>query len=243
MPQLHNETVNVWTHLLGCAGFVTMLFYVRDATCDAEGEGSAVGAECLERWPLYVFLTSATVCLGTSTVYHLFGTANEKWEIALRNVDYGGIVALIVGSCAPVVHFGFGDAYPMTRIVYMLAIGGLGAAVLVCSFTQWLDRHNGLRIALFVALALSGVVALLHAMVAHDFSPRVVSMLHGVLAMGATYLLGVGFYATHFPESLRPARPFDLIGSSHCIWHVCVVLAALRHYVTVVALWRDSAHG
>jgi len=24
-------------------------------------------------------------------------------------------------------------------------------------------------------------------------------MLHGVLAMGATYLLGVGFYATHFP--------------------------------------------
>jgi len=25
-------------------------------------------------------------------VYHLFGTANEKWEIALRNVDYGGIV-------------------------------------------------------------------------------------------------------------------------------------------------------
>ena len=71
--------------------------------------------------------------------------------------------------------------------------------MLVCSFTPWLDRRNGLRIALFVALALSGVVALLHAMVAHDFSPRVVSMLHGVLAMGATYLLGVGFYATHFP--------------------------------------------
>ena len=27
VPQLHNETVNVWTHLLGCAGFVAMLFY------------------------------------------------------------------------------------------------------------------------------------------------------------------------------------------------------------------------
>jgi len=235
--QLHNETVNVWTHLLGCGGFVSMLFYVADATCDAEG----VGAECIERWPLYVFLTSATVCLGTSAVYHLFGTANEKWERELRNVDYAGIVSLIVGSCAPVVQYGFGDAYPVTRIGYMLAIAGLGAAVLVCSFTSWFDRHNGLRVALFIALALSGVVALFHAMVAHDFSPRVVSMLHGVLAMGATYLLGVGVYATHFPESLRPARTFDLIGSSHCIWHVCVVLAALRHYSTVVALWRDSA--
>ena len=30
VPQLHNETVNVWTHLLGCAGFVAMLFYVAD---------------------------------------------------------------------------------------------------------------------------------------------------------------------------------------------------------------------
>ena len=130
----------------------------------AVGEGGAAGVECLERWPLYVFLGSATVCLGCSTVYHLFGTANEKWEIALRfartqaltlaptltltlsltltltlaltltltltlalaltrNVDYGGIVSLIVGSCAPVVHFGFGDAYPLTRLVYMLAIG------------------------------------------------------------------------------------------------------------------------
>ena len=112
----------------------------------AVGEGGAAGVECLERWPLYVFLGSATVCLGSSTVYHLFGTANEKWEIALRNVDYGGIVSLIVGSCAPVVHFGFGDAYPLTRLVYMLAIGALGAAVLVCSFTPWLDRHNGPRI-------------------------------------------------------------------------------------------------
>ena len=114
-----------------------MLFYVADATCDAEG----VGAECIERWPLYVFLTSATVCLGTSAVYHLFGTANEKWERELRNVDYAGIVSLIVGSCAPVVQYGFGDAYPVTRIGYMLAIAGLGAAVLVCSFTSWFDRH------------------------------------------------------------------------------------------------------
>ena len=130
----------------------------------AVGEGGAAGVECLERWPLYVFIGSATVCLGSSTVYHLFGTANEKWEIALRfartealtlaptltltlfltltltlavaptltislaldltrNVDYGGIVSLIVGSCTPVVHFGFGDAYPLTRLGYMLAIG------------------------------------------------------------------------------------------------------------------------
>lgn len=125
-------------------------------------------------------------------------------------------------------------------------------------------------------------------------------MLHGVLAMGATYLFGVGVYATHFPERLRPvpcrartchahtchaharalprasplgarpelhsnvhppgararvhaltgtarasrvraqARTFDLIGSSHCIWHVCVLCAALHHYSTVLTLWRDS---
>ena len=61
-------------------------------------EGFVVGDESLERWPLYAYVSSALMCLGCSSIYHLFGTANESWQTALMTWDYSGIVALIFGS-------------------------------------------------------------------------------------------------------------------------------------------------
>ena len=118
----------------------------------------------------------------------------------------------------------------------------LGVGVLLCTLSPKFSgaAPPGARIALFIALALSGVVALLHAMVAHDYSPETTALLKGVLQMGAMYLLGVGVYATRVPESLAPRR-FDIIGSSHQLWHACVVAAAYTHFGTVLALWRSSA--
>lgn len=235
--ELHNETLNVWTHILGCVFFVACLVH-----CASEGieEGLPPESGRLERWPLYVFIGSALICLGNSAVYHLWGTANERWYAKLANLDYAGIVALIVGSCCPVVHFGFGPTHSQTRAMYMLGILALGVLVLVCSLSRWFDKYERTRICLFVSLGLSGVVALLHAMIAHDFSPATTSLFLGVAQMGATYLTGVSFYATHFPEVSWPKR-FDIVGSSHQLWHACVLLAAFFHFQTVLALWRSSA--
>ena len=149
-------------------------------------------------------------------------------------------VALIVGSCCPVVHYGFGSSHPVHRTVYLLVIGTLGLAVMAISFTNVFNHFTALRISLFVALGLSGVVALVHAMVAHDFSPSTVSLFKGVLGMGATYIAGIGFYATRFPEAVAPRR-FDIIGSSHQLWHVCVLLAAYTHFKVVHELWLSTA--
>ena len=80
------------------------------------------GPEGLERWPLYVFLVSALMCLGSSTVYHLCGTANERWYHKLGQLDYVGIVGLIVGSCTPVAWYSFGGEYHLERTIYLAAI-------------------------------------------------------------------------------------------------------------------------
>ena len=62
---LHNETWNVWTHLFGFGffGYLGLTDHVPPA------------ARGLERWPVYVFIVSAMVCLIASAAYHLFGTA------------------------------------------------------------------------------------------------------------------------------------------------------------------------
>lgn len=266
--RLHNETFNVWSHLLGCAIFVALLGHVNSAPCDAE--------RCPERWPLQVFCASALWCLSASVAWHLVGTANEAYTAALEVWDYVGIVALIVGSCTPVVFYGFGPAYSTTRWSYMLAITAIGAGIGVCSAYPWFDRWARTRICMYLALAFCGFGALLHAVVARDFAPETVALLVGVLKMGATYLGGVLLYATHFPEALVPrkfSRITDIWGSSHTVsaspasrraprlrrpvgltraplvslaapaqlWHVAVLAAAVTHFQTVLALWHDTA--
>jgi adiponectin receptor len=42
------------------------------------------------------------------------------------------------------------------------------------------------------------------------------------------YILGAGIYAARVPERLMPGR-FDIVGSSHQIFHVLVVCAATAH--------------
>ena len=154
-------------------------------------------------------------------------------------------VALIVGSCLPVVHYGFGDSHPTARTCYSFAIAAIGAGVTVCSLLPWFDRWVWTRVLMFISLALCGVLALLHAMVAHDYSPRTVALLTGVSEMGAMYLFGVLLYIMHVPESLVPRRwsfVTDIWGSSHQLWHACVLAAACKHFHTVLALWHATAH-
>jgi len=75
--------------------------------CDEGGGGGGGGGGGVERWPLYVFVASAMVCLLSSVVYHLFGTANERWAQLFCSLDFTGIVCLIVGSTVPCIYYGF----------------------------------------------------------------------------------------------------------------------------------------
>ena len=80
----------------------------------------------------------------------------------------------------------------------------------------------------------------MHATIVHDFSPRTTALLYGVAKVGAIYLSGVGVYSSHLPEALVPRR-FDNFGASHQLWHACVLLAALQHFLTCEHLWRETA--
>ena len=64
--QLHNETGNVWTHLLGAIGIVYIVTTLHPATPQATSLRSADSAVTLG------FLGSAFACLIMSAIWHLF---------------------------------------------------------------------------------------------------------------------------------------------------------------------------
>ena len=61
----------------------------------------------LERWPMFVMLVSAIICLGCSTCFHLLSAHSKKWHDLLNRLDYAGISILIAGSCYPPYYYFF----------------------------------------------------------------------------------------------------------------------------------------
>lgn len=99
---LHNESVNIWSHLLGALVAVGSAAYVggivRPRYESADAADAAVFA---------CFFGGAVVCLGMSATFHAVldhSQAVAKWG---NKLDYTGIVALIVGSYVPALYYGF----------------------------------------------------------------------------------------------------------------------------------------
>jgi adiponectin receptor len=101
---VHNETVNIWTHLLGCLAFFAIgarwlyreVVAPRYATATA---GDVVAFAC--------FFAGATVCLGASAAFHTLSNHSEKVAKWGNKLDYSGIVFLIVGSYVAPLWYGF----------------------------------------------------------------------------------------------------------------------------------------
>lgn len=57
----------------------------------------------VSRWPIFVFLISAFLCLSCSTAFHIFYVVNPKYNKIFLRLDYAGVVLLISGSTFPVI--------------------------------------------------------------------------------------------------------------------------------------------
>ncbi|KAK1994455.1 HlyIII-domain-containing protein [Colletotrichum falcatum] len=225
LAYLHNESVNIWSHLLGAAAFLVAAAVLRSAA--APRYATAAPADVLV---FACFFAGAVACLGMSATYHAL--SNHSPEVAKwgNKLDYSGIVFLIVGSYVPALYYGF-YCHPDLMRFYLSTICLLG---LGCGAVSWIEFFRApewrtFRACMFVALGASGVVPVLHGAAVYGLAEMEARMsLSWVVLHGAMYILGAFVYALRWPERSRP-RTFDIWGSSHQIFHFFVVAAAATH--------------
>lgn len=88
---MHNETVNIYSHLIGAVLFAVVAL-----------SSLAFGMEHVDtmRWEdifvLAMFLLGAVLCLGLSALFHTFSCHSEQVSASWNRCDYVGIVFLIV---------------------------------------------------------------------------------------------------------------------------------------------------
>ncbi|EIN08395.1 HlyIII-domain-containing protein [Punctularia strigosozonata HHB-11173 SS5] len=238
---LHNETVNIHSHLWGAVLFVLILFTFNSNHISRY----ELSAGWLDLGVFTVFLSSAVFCLSASAFYHMVGSHSDDFSTRCRAFDYTGIIVLTVGSFWPAMYYAFFCA-PHLRTFYLTVITacGLGAAFFVLNPEYGKPTHRGARTkaSVFIGLGLSGVVPSAHALAIHGAH----DLWHNLgfsylIASGALYIFGALLYANRIPERFAPGR-FDYFFASHQLFHLCVVLAALAHYGGVLKAF-DYWHG
>ncbi|KAG0532000.1 hypothetical protein BDA96_04G070000 [Sorghum bicolor] len=263
----HNETLNVWTHLGGFLFFLAlavaggwteaadeaapgiMRFVVRSDNASWNSQHSGLprhdaGASLsgVPRWPRMVFLVGAMSCLAISATAHLLACHSRRASVVFWQLDYAGISVMIVASFVPPVYYAF-LCHPPARVAYLSAITALGALVVAALLSPSCSspRYRRLRAALFLAMGLSGVVPALHALWLNWGHAACYLALGLEVAMGLAYATGAWFYVSRVPEKWRPGV-FDVVGHSHQIFHVLVLVGAVTHYVAVAVLihWREK---
>lgn len=219
---IHNETGNVWTHMLG------MLFFL---VCSVAFFSQLMKPQLIHYLVLVPFAAASVLCMGLSAAYHLFQAHySQHVHDRMMQLDYFGITCLVVGSFLPPCYFGFQCA-PEYRVLYLTMIGVLGSVGLVGPFFGfWAQERFAIwRLVIYCSTAFSGIFPIIHVnfvMPNGTASPYVV----GLALMMLFYGLGTIVYILRMPERFFPGR-FDTWLHSHQIWHVFVLCAAVVHFV------------
>ncbi|THV04688.1 HlyIII-domain-containing protein [Dendrothele bispora CBS 962.96] len=235
---LHNETVNIHSHLWGGILFL-YLFATVNSTSLISHPTSWTDSVMFS-----IFLLSAVFCLLASALYHTLTCHSQEVAARCHAFDYSGIVVLTVGSFYPCLYYGF-YCEPHLQILYILAISIVGAvaAYIVLNPEYAKPTHRGARTAVFIVLGLCAAVPVTHWALVHGMHKLVTEMgLQWLALSGSLYIFGALLYANRIPERFFPGA-FDYFFASHQIFHFCVVLAALAHYTSIkIALDHAYTH-
>ncbi|AGO09838.1 AaceriAAL153Cp [[Ashbya] aceris (nom. inval.)] len=203
----HNETINIWSHLVGAA----VLAYLLCWGWPRSDVYRAAQVPRLAKWAIGLFLLCGVKCMASSVAWHTFnGTCHLKLRSRFVCVDYTGITLLVTASVLTTVAVTlYGLSRPL-MYAYMAASVGLGAAAGVMNWSPRFDRPEArpMRIAVYVGLAALGLVSFVHVWMqvrwasAHLLAPLLCKSL-------VWYGIGVVFYATLVPERWRSDVTLD----------------------------------
>ncbi|BFI41548.1 adiponectin receptor [Marchantia polymorpha subsp. ruderalis] len=264
---IHNETLNIWTHLLGFFVFMGLTIYTamkmpsygeipgmmhhlpnfqqlrwQSVTDELTNMVAPQPQKPISRWPFFVFLSGAMFCLLSSSICHLLYCHSQRMANLLLKLDYIGIAYLIAASFYPPVYYTF-MCNPTLRNTYLIGITCLGLCTIAVSLMPMFQTHQfrPFRAILFASMGISGIVPCVHKLLLHWGEPAAQTTFYLEMTMGALYGLGAVIYATRVPERWKPGH-FDIAGHSHQLFHVLVVAGALTHYRAglLYLKWRDE---
>jgi len=142
----HNETLNIWSHLLPIIFFPFLVFY----TLNQWGDTATIG----EKISFLIWSTAVILQLVSSVSFHLIGCMTANIYIMSLHMDYAGIFLLISASYFPPFYYTF-YCKPTYLIFYIAGISTLSCTGLVVFMHPTLQKKitSFVKTLLFIAVA------------------------------------------------------------------------------------------
>lgn len=245
---VHNETVNIWSHLVpSMLVFGVIFIYVNYYL---EVYPTHLGWEKLN---FLQFGFAATCCMGLSTIFH-FTKSHSPYVSKFGNqLDYFGIVIMITCSLISIILFAFYDE-PKPKYGFLglfITLGGI-CSVLTLDRKFSTAAYRPLRSTMFILFGLSGVFPVIVAVYMYGSETAIErSSASYLIAEGFFYIFGAAMYAMRVPERFThvevdektyiespTAGKLDIFGHSHQIMHVFVVVAAYCHWCALLGCYH-----
>ena len=238
--QLHNETVNVWTHLIGSCIILHMLHsYFQEfdlATDSVLSTILAFGITCL-------------IGLTISSMVHLLHAKSPHVHFVAFMTDYIGATVCSFGT-GVACFYGISDVsfYKRWENLYIPALAFVSYLnfVNLCLAKLWFgdDPHNMKRKYMFlVGMGIQAVMSMAafiprYITCFYDETCKMTSLNHLTL-ISVIFALEAVTFAAHQPEKTWPGK-FDIVGHGHQIFHVLIVL---NHVLQLDAVYSDHKVG
>ncbi|KAI0305664.1 hemolysin-III related-domain-containing protein [Multifurca ochricompacta] len=225
---LHNETLNIHTHLIPFLLWTSSVIF----TCFGSSIPSASAA--VVDTPILAFTIFALFTLFSSVVWHtMAGCAHHRGMVICAKIDYVGIAWLISGTVGTVVYYGF-QCNTQTRSIFLIICLINGLAGTVIPFWDWFNssENKKWRITIFLSMTFSITLGPLVQLALLHSARDTFAFIRPVIPSLASYVAGLLFYATRFPECVLPVdspRLAWLGGGSHALWHIFIVWAISLH--------------
>jgi adiponectin receptor len=221
--KLHNETANIFSHLLGASLFAISLYRFQTVVWPQISSAHFGDIAAVSTYYLAVIN-----CLILSSIFHTFSNHSKEMYKFGNELDHLGVVLVIYGSTMPGTYFEF-YCHPTLRGFYwaLSTTFGIASAIFTLRPKFRQPAYRLVRFYMYAFLGMSTFFPVVHGLFEYGYADTNQRMsLNHFLGLGGLNFAGAAVYAARVPERWMPRR-FDIWGSSHQIMHVLVVIGAL----------------
>ncbi|KAH3919625.1 hypothetical protein HBI56_029110 [Parastagonospora nodorum] len=235
---IHNETVNIFSHLIGSVLFLALPVPVYRSLKPRYNTATTADIVVFS-----TFFFGVATCFALSAIFHIFNNHSARVHVFGNQLDYLGIVILMWGSTVPCVYYGFYCTPALQKTYYSLVsvlAAGCVYATLHPAFRR--PKYRPYRATMYAGLGLSFIIPIVHGISIFGWETQMWRMSLDWMALMTTFnLTGGALYAMRIPEKWYPYR-FDVWGASHQIMHCFVICAGIAHMFGLLRAF-DHVHG
>lgn len=220
--RLHNQTTNIWSHLLGALlfNFLLMNYFPQYLTSTEDR------------------LVFSMVCSGVilsfygSTIFHTFLCHSEKTASFVAKIDYYGVSLHIFVNIMGLTYFTY-YCQPL-KMKAFLTFATLICVICLClNALSFFDQNTNFcrifRSIVFFSFAFISIVPQITWFLRYDW--QTTSLIQYMIIMDLFYVLGVILYASRFPECYFVGK-CDIF-HSHMWFHILIVGGSYYCYKTI----------